>query len=254
MKVPELRWHEAQSFERGYWTGQQRPVVLRAIRRAARLMVCDRPTLRAVVEHRDSHFYGDDSNYWWLEKFGSYAEIPSRTPNALEVGCGPQTNLRLIARHTRTSRLYGTDPLMPTYLQLAGSWVRSMHRAGKLEVRKDKAESLSFSDDSMHLLACINVLDHCQDAEAAIQEMHRVLVPNGCFVLGVELTNEEDMKVVGDDPGHPLRFTHDAMDALVLPRFQVIRRKVLPREESRIPSFHYGTYIFIGRKLEVTSS
>ena len=254
MKVPEQRWREAQLFERGYWAGQQRPVVFRALRRAVKLMVSDRATLRAVLAHKDRHFYGDDCNYWWLEKFGSYEDLPSRAPNALEVGCGPQTNLRLIARHTRVSRLYGTDPLMPTYLQLAGCWVRSMHRAGKLEVTQAKAEALSFPDDSMHLLACINVLDHCQDAEAAIQEMHRVLVPNGCFVLGVELTNEDDLKIIGDDPGHPLRFTHDAMDALILPRFQVVKREVLTREESRIPSYHYGTYIFIGRKLEVTSN
>jgi len=97
----------------------------------------------------------------------------------------------------------------------------------------------------------INVLDHVRDALACLREAIRVTRPDGYFLLGQDLTGVEDYQreIPLDDIGHPIRIDHFTLDELLLPQFEIVMHKVLPREQGRNPACHYGTYIFVGKRL-----
>lgn len=254
-RVDPERWKDAQAFEEQYWAraGRHRPW-LRAGRRFLTLVASDRKTLLAALRHRDLFFFGDDYHYWWLERFGGYSFLPTTVGYALEVGSGPQSNLRVIERHTKIDRLVVSDPLMVVYSRLKGSWVGWMHRRGRLFALADTAEALALRDRTVDLICCINVLDHCRDARAAIVEMSRVLRPGGVLLLATDLVNERDVRLAGEDRGHPLRLDHELLDEWVRADFQPVVRKVLPRSQTRVPTHHYGAYVFAGVKRDVEGS
>lgn len=73
----------------------------------------------------------------------------------------------------------------------------------------------------------------------------------GVIVLGQDLSNEKDLsnKVVRDDVGHPIKIHHTTLDVFFDSTYvPLFLKKILPRDEGRNPSAHYGTYIFIGQK------
>jgi len=41
-------------------------------------------------------YKGDDWNYWWRKVFDNYKFLPTHVNNAIELGCGPYTNARLV--------------------------------------------------------------------------------------------------------------------------------------------------------------
>ena len=248
-EVDPSRWRSAQVFEADYWVYQdRRPPWLRAVRRLIRLMLFDRRALVSALRHRDRFFFGDDYNYWWLEHFEGYRFLPDTAGRAVEIGSGPQSNLRLIGRYCDIGHLVAVDPLALTYARLRGSWVGWMHRRGRLGALTAMAESLALKTDSVDLICCINVLDHCRDAAAALGEMKRVLRPGGILLLATDLVDEDDVRLAGEDVGHPLRLDHEMLDGWVDPDFDPILRKVLRREETRVPTHHYGAYVYAGVK------
>jgi hypothetical protein len=86
MFVSKERWEEAQYFEKSTW------------------MV---DNLRA----------SNDSNTLYEKHFDNYRQISGmRFDNAIELGCGPFTNMRIIARHTDIGRVHLLDPLINDYL------------------------------------------------------------------------------------------------------------------------------------------
>ena len=96
----------------------------------------------------------------------------------------------------------------------------------------------------------INVLDHVQDARKCMENLVGVIRPGGLLIIGQDLTNEEDLKVLRNDAGaagHPIKLDHEWFEPF-LNRFEPLISKVLSREQGREPSFHYGTLIFAGRK------
>jgi ubiquinone/menaquinone biosynthesis C-methylase UbiE len=48
---------------------------------------------------------------------------------------------------------------------------------------------LPYSDQTFDLVACLSVIEHMPDPDAALKEMARVLRPNGVLILGYPLEN-----------------------------------------------------------------
>jgi hypothetical protein len=86
LRVPKTRWQEAQRYERDTW--------LVANAAAA-----------------------DDRNHDHEAGFGGYAALAGlRFTDVIELGCGPFTNLRVIARHCTIDQCSLLDPLIEDYL------------------------------------------------------------------------------------------------------------------------------------------
>ena len=97
----------------------------------------------------------------------------------------------------------------------------------------------------------INVLDHVRDADMCMKNLIRNVKVGGILILGQDLTNNEDLKVLKNDPGaagHPIKLDHKWFEPY-LEGFEPIINKVLKRMQVRDPSQHYGALIFAGRKL-----
>lgn len=193
---------------------------------------------------------GDDWNNWWKEKFDSYSIIEKHFGDgeldALEVGCGPFTNVRLIEECVYNIKsITCSDPLIETYKKLP-CWIRN--NVNRIKTNSDQLENLVFNDESFDLVVCINVLDHVEDVEKCFTEMKRVLKPNGLLILGQDLTDWEKRKDPNpeqdQDQGHPIRvneeYCREKLTDLKELKFDVV--------ESRNKDAHYGCLCYIGKK------
>lgn len=236
-RVPEERWLEAQRWERDTW--------VRVDRHTRRLDGWRRRLLGLVGLDREP--VGDDWNYWWREQFDHYQAIPTTIENAVELGCGPFTNIRLLLDRCEVEHLFCSDPLARHYLRLRSSWLSRFVPTGRVLLDDHPIEQCPYADQFFGLVLLINVLDHVRDARRCVSEAVRILGPGGLLILGQDLTNAEDAARF-PDIGHPIRLDHDWLDGLLAPSFHPRLRRVLPREAGRNPDAHYGTYLFIGEK------
>ena len=239
-KVTELRWKSAQEWELLQWQAEQgmRQKGFRSFLRLARRLV-----KRILTEE-----LGDDWNHWWAEKFANYALVPEVIEHAIELGCGPYTNMRITSQTRKIHYLYCSDPLALEYIKLRG-WLSNAYCKGRVLIDTHPAEECPYASGLFDLVVMINVLDHVFDAERCLQQAMRITKCDGLLVLGQDLTSSADIPDECDiDIGHPIRLTHDLLDAWLSGDFDPLLYSVLPREEGRNPEAHYGTYIYIGRK------
>jgi ubiquinone/menaquinone biosynthesis C-methylase UbiE len=200
---------------------------------------------------------GDDSNHWWQRQFQDYCFIPKTISSAIEVGCGPYTNIRLIREGRQFGRIVCSDPLADTYLTFKHRWLAVAKRRGWIEVNSSPAEALPFPDEVFDLTIMINVLDHVQDAVACLDTVKRITSPGGLIVIGQDLTNDDDRLAMEGDhmhlAGHTVFIKHDEIESYLPDTgFSRVYRRMLSREEGRWPPYHYGTLMLAIRKIPVT--
>ena len=240
LAVSEERWRQAQEWEAAFWRSQNPAPSRTLVARAKRLVK------RALGMQKTNT--GDDWNHWWAEKFGGYAALPARLESAIELGCGPYTNLRVILPGREARRVVCSDPLVREYLQFEDRWLGQAWRRGAVEVDDHPIEACVFESESFDLVVMINVLDHVRDAMECLRQAARITRPGGWLVVGQDLSNAEDVARTGEDTGHPIRIGQATLDTALLPEFEAKLHRVLAREEGRNPEAHCGTYLFIGAK------
>jgi len=110
----------------------------------------------------------------------------------LDIGCGPRGSLEWA---TEAARRVGLDPLADRYLDLGID-------EHAMEYCSARAESIPFPDESFEIVSSLNSLDHVDDLDATLNEITRVLVPDGSFLLEVEFghrpTDTEPIEIRGD--------------------------------------------------------
>lgn len=241
-RVDRERWEQAQKWEQRHWVNAQR---MRA--RYCKNYIWRLLRLFGLVEK----YRGDDWNQWWKKQFDDYRFVPQTVSNALEVGCGPYTNVRLIRERSKVEHLYLSDPLIRTYVNFKLTLVAEMYRTAGCVLDDHPLEDLPFASDYFDLVVMINVLDHVQDAGACMENVVRVTKPGGILIIGQDLTNEQDLIAMRDDVGaigHPIKLDHEWFEQFLQGKFKPIVKKVLSREEGRAPEHHYGNLIFAGVK------
>ncbi len=242
VKVSKERWERAQEWEREVWLTTQK---MRA--KYGKNIIWK---LLALLGLKPK-YRGDDWNYWWKKQFHDYDFLPEIVENAIELGCGPYTNFRLIFEQCTPKHLFLSDPLIRTYVNFKLTFVSEMYRKGLCLIDDHPIEELPFAPVYFNLTVMINVLDHVQDAELCMKNAISITSPGGFLLLSQDLTNEEDMrKIEGTEGevGHPNKLNHNWLDGFLVGIFEPIIYEILPRELGRAPDAHYGTYIFAGRK------
>lgn len=123
--------------------------------------------------------YANLMEYFDTEHFigclGRYADLKGK--NVLDVGCGPGQLTSVLAN--RCSALMGVDP-NPQYIARA-TWRAGC--TGRVDLQIACAEDLPFPDRSYDAVFCSWVLHECEDLEAALSEVIRVLRPTGYAVI-----------------------------------------------------------------------
>lgn len=243
IRVTEERWKIAQEAELELWkkSSNKLPYKIKAF-----IINFIENTLEKIFKLGE----GDDWNYWWAEKFNDYSFLPQYIEKALEIGCGPFTNIKLISPKCEIGRIYLNDPLIKKYVRHTNGFTSFAVKAGKVCFDDSPGEELPYKDNFFDLVILINVLDHVMDAERVITEACRATKKGGILLLGQDLTNEEDVKKHQnlEDIYHPIRMEHNFLDKILAKYFETIYYKILPREEGRNPEYHYATYIFAGCK------
>ncbi|HXG48980.1 MAG TPA: class I SAM-dependent methyltransferase [Methylomirabilota bacterium] len=242
-KVSPERWQQAQDWERNHWVGAQRARGRFGKNWVWRLL----STVGVVPKYR-----GDDWNLWWKQRFDDYRFLPPTVENAIEVGCGPYTNIRLMLERCRPRHLVLSDPLIRTYVKFKLTFVAEMYREAACMLDDHPLEELPFADSYFDLAVMINVLDHVQDAHRCMTSLLRVIKPGGFLVLGQDLTSAEDAARLQGAPGeigHPVWLNDEWFKPYLSDRFDPIINRVLSREEGRSSEHHYGTLLFAGRRL-----
>ncbi len=100
--------------------------------------------------------------------------------NVLEVGCGNGTQSLYIYENYNPAQMTGVD-INSNNIELAHSINGSHHN---LEFMVDDAQQLEkIADDSVDVLLCIESAFHYPEKHKFMQEIHRVLKPNGTFLI-----------------------------------------------------------------------
>ena len=239
LSVSHERWLEAQAWECELWETSQ---YKRGWRRLAWPVL--KLALRAVRWRRA---WGDDWNHWWADRFDGYAFLPADLGDYIELGCGPYTNTRLILSGRTARRTVCSDPLAARYVTFRDRWLSKAHREGLVEIDTHPIEDLPFEPATFDVVVMNNVLDHVQDAGLCLERATGLLRAGGIFVLGQDLSDEEDVRRHPYDIGHPIRLAREDVDRH-LEGFETLLRKDLTREQGRDPRLHYSTLVFAGAK------
>ncbi|MEQ8172476.1 MAG: methyltransferase domain-containing protein [Candidatus Eremiobacterota bacterium] len=241
-KVSKERWESAQTFEKEHWIKTQK---VRA--RYGKNFLWRILSLLGLK----SKYRGNDWNDWWKNHFDNYDFLPLELENAIELGCGPYTNIRFISEKSRIKHLFLSDPLIKDYINFKLTFVREKYIKGFCILDDHPIEECPFKSNYFNSTVMINVLDHVQDAEMCIKEAIRITKIDGILILGQDLTNNKDLenKEIKNDIGHPIKIEHEYLESFFKDNFNTIIKKILPREQGRAPDCHYGTYIFAGKKV-----
>lgn len=237
-------WRIAQAWEKSHWDHTQN---LRA--RLGKNWIWR--ILRSLG--LASRYRGDDWNLWWKSQFQDYRFLPAEMDNAIEVGCGPYTNIRHILSGSKIGHLFLSDPLIRTYVKYHLTFVAEAYQRGFCALDDHPLEEIPYRNDYFDLVVMINVLDHVRDAALCMEHVIKITKLGGWLVIGQDLTNEEDLLALENDPGsagHPIKLHGDWFAPYLKEGFVPEMYKILSRAEGRTPEYHYGTLLFAGRKRE----
>jgi SAM-dependent methyltransferase len=241
--VNHEQWLKAQAWEEAHWIGSQK-----ARGKYGKNWIWRALHLFGLV----GKYRGDDWNLWWKKQFDNYEFLPSGVDNAIEVGCGPYTNIRHIAETCKLRHLFLSDPLIKTYISFKLAYTADAYRRGFCILDDHPLEEVPYRDDYFDVVVMINVLDHVRDAGACMDNAIRILRPGGFLILGQDLTNEDDLNALSKDPGlvgHPVKLPEEWFRPYLTSNFHPVLDKVLSREDGREPNNHYATLVFSGTKI-----
>lgn len=189
----------------------------------------------------------DDRNFVHYRRFAGYEALRGRVfEHALEIGCGPFTNLRLIASICRIQSCTLLDPALDSYLVhrtayfdrqflyvpppyrvFARAWARfAPVGRGVLRWAKRTVSIREFCalgaeespEEDADLVVMVNVIEHCRDATQVVEAIRPSVRPGGVLVLSEKCYSEA---VVAErarwvyDQAHPLRVTETVFKPLL---------------------------------------
>jgi SAM-dependent methyltransferase len=255
LRVDRARWQEAQRYERRTWLEQGR---------------------RARTDRNEHH----------RERFANYAPLRGRAfERGIELGCGPFTNMRLILEHCDIKEVVLLDPLIQDYLAHPFCQYQSGHMSGVLNcvpALRELRHPIRFlrntrnayhvgglrgrpvileasmietyeTDLRFDLVVMINVLQHCQDAEAVLHKVLEIILPRGIFVFGDAVYDAEEIQRLAPvlyDAGHPLKIVDAVADDFLAHNFEpLMQANYLVEHDFRgVHLRHYDRY-FVGQRL-----
>ncbi|MFO1353049.1 MAG: methyltransferase domain-containing protein [Gammaproteobacteria bacterium] len=256
-RVPKARWLVAQRYEKTTWM--------------------------EVGAHAD-----DDRNHEHARHFDEYAALHRKTyARALEVGCGPFTNLRLIANVCRIDACTLLDPLLNEYLhhrhctyrhgfletgatrwqdwlgrRAWGRYARAMLRRVQPRllhtgVTIDARLAIPFEEmparEPYDLTVMINVLEHCFDAPKIFARLLELSRPGAVLVFHDKLFRAhavERQAARRFDAGHPLRVDATLLRAFLFDHYRPLHERYVEVEDgyAGVDLSEQGIY-FIGERI-----
>jgi SAM-dependent methyltransferase len=227
----------------------------------------------------------DDRNIIHLKKFDNYSSISGlHFKNAIELGCGPFTNISLILNFLSVKEISLLDPLINEYL----NHPNVCYDKNSLLVRQPEPDSsinyqinrilkkipflkksygkrhpvknlfcTSIEDldtkESFDLIVLINVLEHCYNAESVFAKISSLLNHEGILIFHDKYykdQNVEETLPIYYDAAHPLKVEGRIIEDYLNNNFQTIY-KLTELQDQTWHNIHEKRDLvyFIGRKI-----
>ncbi|PYS46577.1 MAG: methyltransferase type 11 [Acidobacteria bacterium] len=136
-----------------------------------------------MMQHTYPILYKVEESHWWYigrrRIIASFVEnicreIKDHSPRILDVGCGTGANLMMLSQFGDAE---GVD--------ISEDALSFCRERGLKNVRHGAAEKLPYEDETFDLVTALDVVEHLDDDVAGLNEMRRVLRPNGHLLLFV---------------------------------------------------------------------
>jgi len=257
IQVSKARWKEAQTCERTHWMVKG---------------------LESSNDRNDAHYQG----------FDAYRAIHGNIfLHAIELGCGPFTNLRIIGCECRLQSCTLLDPLIREYMlhphctyrnnllrtqfppPSAGKLRRALARRVPLLTAWMRSPLNPRNIHVDHLLACpietmptnrtfdlvviCNVIEHCICVEEVFSRILSITHAGSILIFQDKLYEDDAIKhelTRTYDAAHPLRVSRHIIESFCKDNFESLYNKILPRAEDKYSSAREDIY-FIGRRIAI---
>lgn len=228
-RCDKKRWEEAQHYEKLIW--------MKELNNA----------------DNDNNFYHRDNldKYKYLENM--------KFENAIELGCGPFTNIVHISKETEINNVDLLDPLITNYLNhkncnydnnylyqkgLLGNKIPAkLHHTPIEEFRSEK---------KYNLIVIINVLEHCYNADLIFSKILELSKKDTILVFGDKLYNKKnilDNLKKKYDAGHPLKIDESEIKSFLEKNFNPIMYKYFHTKNTKNGmDTSYDSYYYIGKR------
>ena len=121
-----------------------------------------------------------------------YARLTvNSSDNLLEIGCGPGYLLSFLEKWFPKIAITGFE-----YDQRLIE--EAKERVQRTSFIQGNAEQLPFSDCQFNIIVNLHLIEHLYSPEKMLQEVHRVLKPNGCFIIATPNLGGLGARVMGE--------------------------------------------------------
>jgi len=145
--------------------------------------------------------------------------IPEYVETIMDAGCGEGVVCNHVNRSRKISRFLGTD-LSTEALKAARSW------NPKTDFIHASVYSFPLKDKSVDSSLCLEVIEHLENPEKALDELERVTrnsliisVPNGILFRLANIASLKNLTRLGEDPDHIQSYTKDSFQSLLRQKF-----------------------------------
>lgn len=189
------RWQTAQQYERSYWQSRADEMA------------------RGASAQLNWYEWRANELKKRLERLGLH-EATASSVRVIEVGSGPIG----VATYYAGARRLLVDPLQDYYA--SNDTLRAL-RSPTAEYKTGVGEALPCDSGAFDLALIENCIDHVQDVEGVMRELHRALHPGGILYLTVNCRApfgyymHRVLSRLRIDPGHPHTFTPERAQALI---------------------------------------
>ncbi len=144
-----------------------------------------------ILEEESTRAKAYDARYNAAYSFLSKT-VEDKSTIIADLGCGDGVFLsRVIDEYPN---LIGLDLSVKSL-----DYIRSYPTIKDVELINGDIEALPFGDDELPVVVCIEALEHLTDVEKGLEEIHRVLKPNGILIVTVPFVfNPRNIMAVGD--------------------------------------------------------
>jgi SAM-dependent methyltransferase len=201
----------------------------------------------------------EDRNMDHAFMYDRYSAIAGKTfENAIELGCGPFTNMAVLAQRCTIKRLSLLDPLVEDYLGHANC----TYRDGSLRLQSGQALPVAeriakpveqFQPESRYdLVVMLNVIEHCYNVPVIFRKIWEMTAPGGLVLFHDRYFDHAQVAKEAEriyDAAHPLKVDRKMIDGF-LARFERVFFRFITTEGLVVHAGEGDQVYFVGRKPE----
>jgi 2-polyprenyl-3-methyl-5-hydroxy-6-metoxy-1,4-benzoquinol methylase len=166
--------------------------------------------------------------YWDYRDRVALSFLGDSDRHIVDLGCGEGITLEKMTRQMPQRRLLGLDCMQENI---------DICLAHGLPARLGNIYDLDLPDESVDAAMLMEVIEHLEQPDTALREIHRILKPGGKVIL--VYPNDRAFKIArmitmrfeeaSYDPGHVKQWTHPEIEGLLnLHGYRVMQRRFIP--------------------------